>query len=145
VECAHHPARFIIFAELALLSLLIILIITILPIVGTCDVAQTFSDTNHYLVTHFFGSLVVDHAISAASVFFCSCVIAASSSSTRFLAPVVSFSTYSSIHFSFYSLLWKSVSHRVSAASIILDRTLRNIPRTRTLSTSKPQLPSFTF
>jgi hypothetical protein len=40
-ECAHHPARFIIFAELALFYMFTILIVPILPIVETCDIAQT--------------------------------------------------------------------------------------------------------
>jgi len=50
-DCAHHPARFIIFAQLALL---IMLIFPILPIVGTWKITQTVSDSNHHLlIGHF--------------------------------------------------------------------------------------------
>jgi len=47
-DCAHHPAGFVIFAQLALLCLFIILIFPILPIVRTGDIAQTVSDSNHH-------------------------------------------------------------------------------------------------
>jgi hypothetical protein len=53
-DCAHHPARFIIFAQLALLSLFIILVFPILPIVGTCKITQTVSDSNQHLLKHLF-------------------------------------------------------------------------------------------
>ena len=43
-DCAHDPARFVIFAELAILCLFIILMFHILPIVGTCKITQTVSD-----------------------------------------------------------------------------------------------------
>ena len=53
--CAHHPAGLVIFAQLAQLCLFIILIFPIIPIVGTCNIAQTVSDSNHHLVKWFFG------------------------------------------------------------------------------------------
>jgi len=49
-DCAHHPARFVIFAQLAPLCVFIILIFPILPIVRTYKITQTVSDcTNHRL------------------------------------------------------------------------------------------------
>src|SRR5882757_3145972 len=48
-DCAHHPAGFIIFTQLAL-HCLFILIFPILPIVGTCKITQTVSDSSHHLL-----------------------------------------------------------------------------------------------
>jgi hypothetical protein len=45
-DCAHHPAGFVIFAQIALLSIFIILLFPIVPIVGTCKITQTVSDSN---------------------------------------------------------------------------------------------------
>jgi hypothetical protein len=45
-DCSHHPAGFVIFAQLALLSLFVILIFPILPIVGNCKITETVSDSN---------------------------------------------------------------------------------------------------
>jgi len=56
-DCAHHPARFAIFAQLALLCLFI-LICSILPIVRTCKITQTLSDGNHHLLKCLFGLFV---------------------------------------------------------------------------------------
>jgi len=47
--CAHHPAGFAIFAQLALLCLFIILIFP------TCNIAQTVSDSHYHLMKRFFG------------------------------------------------------------------------------------------
>jgi len=51
-DCAHHPARFVIFGSLADLRiiLIIILVFPILPIVGTCKIAQTLSNGNEHLL-----------------------------------------------------------------------------------------------
>jgi len=54
-DCAHHPAGLVIFAQLALLSLFIILIFPIFPIVGTCKITQTISDSNQQLLKRRFG------------------------------------------------------------------------------------------
>jgi len=91
------------------------------------------------------GLVVVNPTFSAFLIWSCTCSIAVSASSTRFLATVVSLSTWSSIHFSFTSLLKKWVSRRLPAASFILDRTLRNTPRARTSSGSKPRLRLFAW
>jgi hypothetical protein len=53
-DYAHHPAWFIIFAQLALLCLLI-LIFPILSIVGTCKITQTVSDSSLHLLKSLFG------------------------------------------------------------------------------------------
>jgi hypothetical protein len=52
--CAHHAAGFVIFARLALLCPIIILLFPILSIIGHCNIAQTVSDSNYYLVKQFF-------------------------------------------------------------------------------------------
>src|SRR5258705_389746 len=49
-DCTHHLARFVIFAQIALLSLFIILIFPIIAIVGTCKITQTISDSNQHLL-----------------------------------------------------------------------------------------------
>ena len=54
-DCAHYPAGFIVFAQLALLSIFIILIFPILPIVGTCKITQTGSYSNQCLFKRLFG------------------------------------------------------------------------------------------
>jgi hypothetical protein len=54
-DCAHHPAGFVIFTQLALLSLSIILIFTILPIMGTYMITQTVSASNRHLLKSLFG------------------------------------------------------------------------------------------
>jgi len=93
----------------------------------------------------FSGFLVVNPASSACVISSCSCWTAAAASPTRFLAPAVSLSTKSSIHFSFSSMLKKCVSGHFSAASFYLDNKLRNAPRARTLSASRQLLPSFAW
>jgi len=57
-DCAHHPAGFVIFAQLALLCPFIILIFPILPIVRTCKITQTVSDSLHHLLKRLFGLCV---------------------------------------------------------------------------------------
>jgi len=52
--CAHRPAGFVIFAQLALLYVFIILIFTILPMLRTCNIAQTIFDSNNHLMTCYF-------------------------------------------------------------------------------------------
>jgi len=52
--CAHHPAVFVIFSQIALLWLFVIHIFPILPIVGTFKIAHTVSDSNHHLPKHLF-------------------------------------------------------------------------------------------
>ena len=54
-HCAHHPARFIISAQLALLGVFVILIFHILPIVGTCKITKNVSDSYHDLLKSVFG------------------------------------------------------------------------------------------
>jgi len=54
-DCAHHPAGFVILAQIALLSLFIIFFFPILPIVGTCKITQTVSDSNEHLLKRLFG------------------------------------------------------------------------------------------
>jgi len=68
-DCAHHPAGFVIFAQLALLCLFINLIFPILPMVGTCKFTQTVSDINRHLKKRFF-------ALSGhlSRVFSCLCI-----------------------------------------------------------------------
>jgi len=92
-DCAHHQAGFVIFAQLALLSLFIILIFPILPIVRTCKITQTVSDSNQPLRKRLPGSQDVYRTISACIISSCSCRTAALASSTRFLAPAVSLPT----------------------------------------------------
>jgi len=144
-DCAHHSAGFVIFAQLVLLCLFIILIFPIFPMVGTCKITQTVSDSNQHLLKRLFGLLDANPASSACIISSCSFWTAASVSSTRFLAPAVSLSTKSSIHISFSSLLKKCVSCRFSAASFFLDLKLCNAPRARTLSAAKPLLPLFAW
>jgi hypothetical protein len=50
-----HTASFIIFAQLALFNVFIILIFPILPIVGTCKITHTISDSNQHLIKSLFG------------------------------------------------------------------------------------------
>jgi len=52
-DCAHHPARFIIFAPLALLC--IVIIFPILLIAGTWIITQPVSNTIQYLFKRLFG------------------------------------------------------------------------------------------
>jgi len=54
-DCAHHPARFLIVAQLGLLCPFVTLIIPIFPIVRTCMITQTVSDSNHHLLKSLFG------------------------------------------------------------------------------------------
>ena len=49
-DCAHHPAGFVIFTQLALLCLFIMHNFPILPIVGTCKITQTVSDGKYNLL-----------------------------------------------------------------------------------------------
>jgi hypothetical protein len=49
-DCTYHPAGFVIFAELSLLSLFVILIFPILPIIGSCNITQTVSDSSQHLL-----------------------------------------------------------------------------------------------
>jgi len=49
-DCAHHSAGFVIFTQLGLVSLFTILIFPILPIVGTCKITQSVSNSNHHLL-----------------------------------------------------------------------------------------------
>ena len=54
IYCAHHPAGFVIFAQLSLLCLFIILFFPILSLIGKYNMAQTVSDSNHYLAKRLF-------------------------------------------------------------------------------------------
>ena len=67
-ECAHHPAGFILFAQLALLCLFIILIFPILPVIETCIMTQTVSDSKHHLQKHLF-----KHSVSQSGTFSLPC------------------------------------------------------------------------
>ena len=89
------------------------------------------------------GFLVVAPAFSAVLMSPCSGIIAVSASRTHFLATEVSLSTWSSIHFSFSSLLKKCISCLSSTESFVFDRKLRNAHHAWTHSASKPLLPSF--
>jgi len=91
------------------------------------------------------GFLVVDGVFSAFPILSCSCMIIVSVSWTRFLGTAVALSTLSSIHLSFSSLLNKCVSCLFTAENFFLDRLLRNTPNARTLSASKPLLPSLAW
>jgi hypothetical protein len=91
----------------------------------------------------FSGCMDVNLGMSAYIKSSCSCRTAASASSTHFLAPAVSLSTHSTIHFSFSSLLEKCVCRHFSATSFCLDLTLHNAPTARPISASKPLLRSF--
>jgi len=55
-DCAHHPAGFIIFAQLAQLwmFLIILFVFPILLIVGICKISQTVSDSSQHLLTCLF-------------------------------------------------------------------------------------------
>jgi len=53
--CTHQPAGFVIFTQLAQLSVFLSLIFPILPMVGTCNIAQTVSDSRYHRVKHKFG------------------------------------------------------------------------------------------
>jgi hypothetical protein len=48
-DCAHHPAGFVIFAQVTLPSLFSILIFPILPIVGPCKITPNVCDSNQHL------------------------------------------------------------------------------------------------
>jgi hypothetical protein len=74
---------------------------------------------------------------------FTSWFIAVSGSWTHVLATPVAPCTQSSIHFSFSSLLNKSISSLFTTSSFFLDVKLRNAPNGRTQSTSKPLVMSF--
>ena len=52
-DCAHHPARFVIFAQLAKICIfsIIFFVFPILLIVRTCKTAKTVSDSIQYLLT----------------------------------------------------------------------------------------------
>jgi len=52
-DCAHHPAGYVICAQLTHLCILIILFYHILLIVGTCTIAQTCSDVIEHLWKHY--------------------------------------------------------------------------------------------
>jgi len=54
-DCAHYPARFVIFTQLALLCLFSILILSILPHVGTCKITLCVYNSSHHLVKSLFG------------------------------------------------------------------------------------------
>jgi len=54
-DCAHYPAGFVIFAQLAQLCLFIILIFPILPIVRICKITQTVSNCDQHLLRYLFG------------------------------------------------------------------------------------------
>jgi hypothetical protein len=54
-DCVHHPAGFVIFTQIALLSLFIIFLFPILPIIGTCKITQTVSDSNQHFLKRLFG------------------------------------------------------------------------------------------
>jgi len=53
-DFTHHPAGFVDFTDLALLHLFIIRIFLILPLVGTCKIAHTVSDSHNHLLKHLF-------------------------------------------------------------------------------------------
>jgi hypothetical protein len=53
-DCAHHPAGFVIFPQLALLYLLIIFIFPINPIVRTSKTTQSVSDSSRHLGNRLF-------------------------------------------------------------------------------------------
>jgi len=91
------------------------------------------------------GFLVVYPHFSAFVITSCSCMIAVSASWTRILATAVFWSTWSPIHFALSSLLKSWVSPRSSAESFCFDHKLFNAPNARTLSSSKPLLPSFAW
>ena len=57
-DCPHHPAGFVILAQLALLCLFLILIFPIFPMVGNCKITQIVSNSNHYLLKCVFGLAV---------------------------------------------------------------------------------------
>jgi len=69
-ECAHHPARFVIFAQLALLCLFIILIFPILPFIRTCKITQTVSDSNNHNVESLSG-----HSVRRSRIYNSPCII----------------------------------------------------------------------
>ena len=123
--------------------LFIILIFPILPITGTCNIAQTVSDSNHHAKKHFFGQSDCQSRIfSCLRIFMflptrCLCVFNSQPCPGGF--PL----TITLIHFSFSSLLKKCVCRRFSATSFFLYRNLSHAPRARTLSASKPLFPSF--
>lgn len=86
---------------------------------------------------------VVSPACSAFLISSCFCLIAVSLYSTRFLATAVSLSTHSWFHRLFTSLLMQWVWCPFPTAIVSLDVKLRNAPRARTQSTSKPCLSWF--
>jgi len=53
-DFAHYAAGFVISAHIALLSRFIIFLFPILPIVGTCKITQTVSDSNQHLLKRLF-------------------------------------------------------------------------------------------
>jgi len=91
----------------------------------------------------FWDSPDVNPALSSFLISSGSCWIAGSATLTDFLAPAVPLTTWSSIHFSLWSLLMKWVSSHFLATSLFLNHKLCNAPRARTRSSFKPLLCSF--
>jgi len=92
-DCAHHPAGFVIFAQLALLGLFITLMIPILTSVGSYKITQTISDGEHLSWIAFSGSVLVNPAFWAFLVSPSFCRTGVSASSSRFLALAVTLPT----------------------------------------------------
>jgi len=144
-DCAHHPARFVIFAQLALPWLLIILVFPILAIVRTGTITQTASDRNHHRLKSLFGRSVRQSCVFRIPCFFllllnrCVCVSNSLSIPSGFSLNMILDPC------SLSWLLKKCVTRRFSATSIFLNHKPRKAPRARTHSASKPRLLSFAW
>jgi len=136
--CVHHLAGFVIFAQLALLCLFIILIFPILPIVGTCNIAQSGSDSNHHLMNHFF-----ELAGCQSHVFSCFPML--------LLLPIRCLSVFNSLPcpsglsrniildpFLFLFIAWDLRLSSFHCRKLFFDRTRRNAPWSRTVSAAMP-------
>jgi len=145
VDCAHHPAGFIIFAQLALLCLFIMLIFPIIPIFGTCKIAQTVSDIHNHRLKHPFGLSGCQFRASCCPCAFqllpvrCLCICNSRSCQSGF-----------SLNITVDSFLFVFISYEVRFLSfvghtLLVDCKLRDALRARTVSASKPLLPSFAW
>jgi len=146
-DCAHLPARFIIFAQLAKLCifLIIILVFPSLLIFGTSNITQTVSDSIQHLpewcfrlcgcwsclfnIPHIFLRLH-NRWLYVLNSLSCHCGL----SSHIILDPVL-----------FFFITYKEHFPSCPRRELLFDRTLRNTPNTLTLPGPKPLLPLFTW
>ena len=143
---ALHPARFVIFAQLAPLCIwIIVLIIPVLFLVRTCKIAQTMSDSiQHLMTSRFWLSGCQSHISSISDIFLL--VL------NRSICVFNSLSCHGgfSLHLIIEPLLIFFIAQKVRFWSflrrkLLVGSQLHNAARAQTLAASKPHLPSFTW